>query len=674
MNFFANLSIRQKVLYGFGLLILVLLAQAISTLWNLSGNRETVKSVTREIQPLTLKSLRLASELESAAGSLGFYLLSKEPDHKQAYKEGQQRALALVGDLKNEPLTAEDEHIADLVNAIESKVNRFAEYETRMLALAEDPAKNFPARQLAGQAINPISQKGLQLLTQMALTETSEEATPERKQLLADISDYRYAWANVMNGVRAYLAFRLEGALNDVELYMESADNIRKRLWEKEDLLTLDQYDALEQLDGVMVDFRTQLDNLIEVHGSDKWRTDAYLLRTEIGPLLSDARSDLHELVALLDQRIEQQGNAMLSGLEATRVVVIILAISGIVLGIGGALLLSALIVKPLNFAVSAMNNIAEGGGDLTCGLHLKTRDELGQMCSAFNRFVGKIRDIVGPVAQSTERLTAAAESMSRVTDNTRAGVQQQQRETEQVATAMNEMSATAQEMANHASLAASSAHDADQQASSGRSVVTETIDSIHRLAGQVERAGEVIHKLEQESTNVGTVLDVINGIAEQTNLLALNAAIEAARAGEHGRGFAVVADEVRTLAQRTQTSTGEIQTIIESLQRGAREAVSVMEEGRSEAQVSVEQAAKAGDTLQSIVAAVATINEMNDQIATAADQQGKVAEEINQSISNIIHVAESSSGQVGELAQASQDLGAIADELRGLVGHFKTT
>jgi methyl-accepting chemotaxis protein len=198
-------------------------------------------------------------------------------------------------------------------------------------------------------------------------------------------------------------------------------------------------------------------------------------------------------------------------------------------------------------------------------------------------------------------------------------------------------------------------------------------MSDIEGLAQAVEQAGGVIHKLEADSENIGTVLDVIRGIAEQTNLLALNAAIEAARAGEQGRGFAVVADEVRNLASRTQQSTQEIQGMIEQLQSGARDAVQVMDTGREQAQTSVEQAARAGASLEAITQAVASIREMNHHMAESARQQGQVAEEINQNLTNITQVAEQTTEGAGQLGQASDQLAGLATELQSLVGHFKT-
>ena len=258
------------------------------------------------------------------------------------------------------------------------------------------------------------------------------------------------------------------------------------------------------------------------------------------------------------------------------------------------------------------------------------------------------------------------------ITNDSQRGVQQQQSEVDQVATAMNEMSATVQEVARNAAVAAEAARKANGEATTGKQVVSQTVNAINEVAAEVEAATTVIHQLNADSNQIGTVLDVIRGIAEQTNLLALNAAIEAARAGDQGRGFAVVADEVRTLATRTQESTREIQKMIEGLQVGTRNAVQVMEQGRSKAQASVQQAAGAGESLSSITGVVGTISDMNAQIASAAEQQGAVAEEINRNIVNISQVTGQTAAGAGQIADASRELAKLAMHLQTHVGRFK--
>jgi len=311
-------------------------------------------------------------------------------------------------------------------------------------------------------------------------------------------------------------------------------------------------------------------------------------------------------------------------------------------------------------------------GGDLNVEVDYQGKDELGHIATAFNTMATSFRQTVNEIKDSITRLAAAAEETSVVTAQTNAGISQQQTETSQVATAVNEMNATVHEVARNAVDAAAAAKDADDSFTAGKKVVDTIIEAIGALATEVDQAAKVIHDLEQESDSIGSVLDVIKGIAEQTNLLALNAAIEAARAGEQGRGFAVVADEVRTLAGRTQESTKEIEEMITRLQSGAGKAVQVMETGKEKTRIGVEHASAAGEALQTINEAVARITSMNTQIASAAEEQSAVTEEINRSIVSINSVAEQSAAGAQQTAQASDDLAKLAEQLKGLVERFK--
>ena len=327
---------------------------------------------------------------------------------------------------------------------------------------------------------------------------------------------------------------------------------------------------------------------------------------------------------------------------------------------------------KPLGEMTANLRSMAEGEGDLTRRLPVHGKDEVGLASSAFNAMMDNFRGIVSRVMDSTRQLGTAAKELALITEKTNSGIDRQRGEINMVATAMNEMAATAQEVAHNAQHGAEAANGAFAAAHGGKDVVTRTIDTIDRLNAEIRDAVGVIRKLETDSQNIGAVLDVIHTIAEQTNLLALNAAIEAARAGEQGRGFAVVADEVRSLANRTQQSTQEIQEMIEKLQEASRRAAQVMEKARQRAEASVMNATETGAALDEIHAAVGTINDLNNQIASAAEQQSQVAKEINHNIVNITDAADENASGAHHTAKSTESLSALAADLQLLVGRFR--
>jgi len=333
--------------------------------------------------------------------------------------------------------------------------------------------------------------------------------------------------------------------------------------------------------------------------------------------------------------------------------------------------LLTSSIINPINNIQHKIETI-EQESDLSSLLTTNRDDELGRIATAFNNMLLKFNNIIKQVSSSSVNLSSTLEKMNRVSETASHLAQQQKSETEQIATAMNEMASTVQEVARSAGDASGAANNADNEAKAGNAIVKQASRSIDELAHEVENTATVIQQLAQDSDEIGTVIDVIKSIAEQTNLLALNAAIEAARAGEQGRGFAVVADEVRTLAGRTQDSTREIEAMIEKLQSGAQNAVAAMETGREKAAIGVDQTKQVGEALAAITRAVATINDMNTHIASAAEEQSATTEEMNKNIININQLADETANSSNQSTHASAELSKLASDLQKLVGQFK--
>lgn len=378
----------------------------------------------------------------------------------------------------------------------------------------------------------------------------------------------------------------------------------------------------------------------------------------------------LNELLEQSDQLSEGQASKREKEAGDTRTLLIGVTAVALFLGALAAWWIARQIATPLQGVLSAAHRIAQG--DLSQDIDVERRDELGQLQQTIGQMTRNLRSLISGIGESARQISSAATQLSTVTEHTRSGVNSQKEETDQVATAMNEMLATSQEVARHAEQASIAATEADQQASTGEKVVKETIEQIGNLANEMELSRRAMLALQQESQKIGGVLDVIKSVSQQTNLLALNAAIEAARAGTAGQGFAVVADEVRNLAQRTQESAEEIEGLILGLDNRTQQVADIMDSSRSLTDTSVELSRDAGDALAAIARTVSVIQEMNPQIAAAAEEQSAVAEEINRSVLKVRDASEQTSAATEETAAASVQLAKLSLDLQTLVGKFR--
>ena len=441
-----------------------------------------------------------------------------------------------------------------------------------------------------------------------------------------------------------------------VQLYTQAVEDALKALDNGQSAVTALPVDS-SALNSALLDYRAQINRLKDA-------------QVTVENTQNQLEQWLDQLLSQSDRLSEEQTLQRDKEADLARLLMLYVTAAALLLGALAAWLIAGQIVRPLRQALQTANRIAEG--DLSHDITTSRRDELGQLQRSIGQMTLNLRALIGGINDSARQIASAAEQLSTVTEQTRAGVTGQKLETEQVATAMNEMLATSQEVARHAEQASIAAIEADRQAGLGDQVVGEAITHIEHLAEQMNRSSLAMQGLQQESQKIGSVLEVIKSVSEQTNLLALNAAIEAARAGEAGRGFAVVADEVRTLAQRTQQSAEEIEGLIEGLQKGTQHTADIMDNSLSLTDDSVALTRRAGEALANITRTVSVIQEMNPQIAAAAEEQSAVAEEINRSVLKVKDVSEQTSTASEQTAAASTELARLGTDLQRSVGRFK--
>lgn len=365
-----------------------------------------------------------------------------------------------------------------------------------------------------------------------------------------------------------------------------------------------------------------------------------------------------------LEYANQESQMALNTGLILGAVIILVLCIT--------AWLVSQNITQNLFRIIKELEGMSTGKGDLTVRLETKAKDEVGLLVDRFNGFVTHLQLMIKVLTNLSYGVTQGADDVYKIAQHTRTGIENQQHEIQQVATAVAEMSQTAQEVSNNASEAATATQQANNESENSHNVVQKSIHSITHLAEEIESARDVIQKLSEQVQTISSASQDIRSIADQTNLLALNAAIEAARAGEQGRGFAVVADEVRTLAGRTGESTDQIETIISGLLTGAQQAVEVMEKSKDQAYQAVEQSKITGDSLEAIISSINTINQMNSMVASSTDEQKTVAETVSENIVRIDGFSEQTVEDAKSTSEATENLSAQAEQLKSIVSEFK--
>ena len=425
-------------------------------------------------------------------------------------------------------------------------------------------------------------------------------------------------------------------------------------------------YDRYKQLMGQYGQLQDRMRNYSRNDQVDQLRE---LLNTELLENSEAINKEFNNLMRINGQQITEANQRASDMYSAAIKLVVFLLLLATALTIACALLLTRSITQPIAQALEAAEAIAEG--NLTRPIKVDGSDEAGRLLQAMAKMQGKLRDTLQRISGSATQLASAAEELNCVTDESAKGLTQQNNEIEQAATAVNEMTSAVEEVARNAVSTSEASKNATASAGDGRDLVLETVSAIERMSGDVQSTATLIGNLAAESRDIGKVLDVIRGLADQTNLLALNAAIEAARAGEAGRGFAVVADEVRALAHRTQQSTSEIERMIGSIQGGTEQAVDSMRNSTERAESTLNIAKGAGLALDTINTAIVEINERNLVIASAAEEQAQVAREVDRNLVNIRDLSVQSATGASQTSSASNELSRLAVDLNSMVSRF---
>ncbi len=667
-------SLQKKLTLSYVMMAGIIVVISVVTLWQLGKSTQLAHQISESRAPAAFATTALISGINHEINALHNWVQSDDERFKEkmaAVRNGEiEPALAA---LKKATSGGGAQH---QINALAEIEQLLAELKTERDKIVASPrinsSHNAPAFELLAEKAIPAADIMNRQMTRIINLELKVTEDKGRKALLGMMADLRGATALEVSNIRTFL---LSGEKQFRDEQQQLAQQNAKRfavLKNNTKQLTLKQRQFFWLFADARKKFVPLPEKIFNLYTPPDKPIVNHSVVANIEPINHQLKSLLTTLLKAQQQQLADDTAAVTAKEDLlTLVIWSMLAISICLAAFLGRLAIST-IFNPISRFRDTLVNV-EQNSDLTLAATVRSNDEIGQMGTAFNLMISKIKAVMMQVSGASTQLAAASEQMSSISTQSNQGIQTQLLKSEQMATAINEMSASAQEVARSASSASQAAHDADAQAHEGERVVARTVADINELNSDVQQIAAVINMLSAESENVGRVLKVIKDIAEQTNLLALNAAIEAARAGEQGRGFAVVADEVRTLAGRTQNSTLEIQKMLEKFHKGTQNAVAVMEKGQEKADASVEQAGKAVTALTEIARMVSKINDMNTQIASAAEEQTAVAEEINQNILSVNAITQQTSQGVQQTENASRELSKLAVELQSLAQTFKT-
>lgn len=657
-----NLSVSQRIAGGFAVVCGFLLIIAVVSLMSLRSIQSDLEKVADQATPMVVQGGELSTGLleSSRAASRHFNTLEDAEIAAAAtsYQEAADRYQQGYAQLQK-LVVGDDELTGALAEVDELAKSYFERVPQMFTAHQNELASARKVRSLRGNFEDLADTLGADL-SDLAETGRNEvRAVARRISKLTDEGTVTAIDALAIKKMASLdTAIRELGSLD--ESLTEQIAAFRAAGGNSAILADLEKYRTTLVGPGSMVNaYRTQIEQ------AEQARELFITAEQELGATLKAVNALLADVEAFKNEAKE----SALSATSTANLIVLVSCLVALVLAGLIAFQVTASIVSRLNRFVTALGQIANG--DMTVRVDVESKDELGHLGESVNTLTSQLRKMLRSITDASLSLASSAEQSNAISRSTNEAIRVQREQTEQVVVAMTEMSSTVEEVARSAGNTLQQVNNADKETSAGHRVVSSSIEAINRLAQEVENSVQVINRLDSYSDQIGTVLDVIRGIAEQTNLLALNAAIEAARAGEQGRGFAVVADEVRTLASRTQQSTAEIQQTIERLQQGAREAVQVMARSRQEAESSVSQTAQAGESLGRITQSMSVINDMSTQIASAAEEQTAVTQEMHRNMTQIASAAERTSDGAEQNLKASQELARLADELQKMVKQF---
>lgn len=669
-----NWTIGKRLALGFGICTALVLTLGGVVAFNVRSLSASVHQVTDDKYPALVASGEMMSGLNQSLAALrGYIILGSDPAKGEIFKKDRAEAWKTIESsvaTLEERLATNPSELAKL-GEIQKELLAFREAQQQIEQVAQTP-ENQPAMLKMTKEVMPAINQFIPAITAMIDAEKQAEATKTRKAMLAAMADTRGNSAMSFARLRAYLASGDAATKGEFETFWNNAGKAIAALDGFQQDLTPEQAEKFAVVKTKRSELEKILPDLIKARESSEWNLAQAWLGTRAAPRAAALRKQIDAMNVDVKSQVDAAMAHVVAKEQQTMIALGVVSMLSVAGAIAAALVITRSVVKPIKTVSRQLKDIAEGEGDLRQRVEIKGRDEVAELSTYFNQFVNQMHGTIKEVGQASSQVAAAATQVAASAEESASSASSQTQQTSQVAAAVEELSASVIEVAKKGSMATDYSTNTTNLANQGSQAIEKTIHAIDSIAAEVKRTAQVITELGSRSEQIGKVISVINDIADQTNLLALNAAIEAARAGEHGRGFAVVADEVRKLAERTQTATKEVADSIRQIQEGTNSAVSAMKQGEKTVASGVELAGMSNQAMRQIVTGQSSLDGTIREIAAAAEQQSQASTQIASAVETINQGTQQGQVAAQQSASAAETLSQSAERLHSLVKRFK--